>query len=331
VSGPGSAHPQPATPLLEVSNLHTHFETDEGVARAVDGVSFSVLAGRTLGILGESGCGKTMTALSILRLVTPPGRIVAGSIVYKGRDLLKLPERAMRHVRGKEIAMVFQEPMTSLNPVFTIASQIGEAVRLHQRLDRAATRARVIESLRLVEMPEPERRARSYPHELSGGMRQRAMIAMALACEPSLLIADEPTTALDVTIQAQILDLLHGLRDRLGMAMILVTHDLGIVAEQADEVAVMYAGRIVEQAAVVDIFERPRHPYTVALMRSIGKLGDEPRRRLEALPGSVPSLMSLPSGCRFRDRCPRAVDECTRVDPLLERKAPQHLAACIRV
>ena len=331
MSGPVTARPDPATPLLEVSDLHTHFETDEGVARAVDGVSLSVPPGRTLGILGESGCGKTMTALSILRLVTPPGRIVAGSIVYKGQDLLQLSERAMRRVRGKEIAMVFQEPMTSLNPVFTIASQIGEAVRLHQRLDRAATRARGIESLRLVEMPEPERCAQSYPHELSGGMRQRAMIAMALACEPSLLIADEPTTALDVTIQAQILDLLHGLRDRFGMAMILVTHDLGIVAEQTDEVAVMYAGRIVEQAPVVEIFECPRHPYTVALMQSVGKLGDEPRRRLDALAGAVPSLMHLPSGCRFRDRCPRAIDECTRIDPHLERKAPGHLAACIRI
>jgi peptide/nickel transport system ATP-binding protein len=313
-----------------VIDLHTHFETWEGVARAVDGVSFSVPSGRTLGILGESGCGKSVTALSILRLVTPPGRIVAGSIVYKGQDLLSLSERAMRRVRGKEIAMVFQEPMTSLNPVFTIGSQIAEAVRLHQRLDRAATRARVVESLRLVEMPEPERCARSYPHELSGGMRQRAMIAMALACEPSLLIADEPTTALDVTIQAQILDLLRALRERLGMAMILITHDLGIIAEQADEVAVMYAGRIVERAGVFDIFERPRHPYTVALMRAMGAPGAAPGRRLEALPGTVPSLLRLPSGCRFRDRCERAIDECARVDPALECKAPGHWAACIR-
>ena len=220
--------------------------------------------------------------------------------------------------------------MTSLNPVFTIGSQIAEAVRLHQRLDRAATRARVIESLRLVEMPEPERRAHSYPHELSGGMRQRAMIAMALACEPSLLIADEPTTALDVTIQAQILDLLRALRERLGMAMILITHDLGIIAEQADAVAVMYAGRIVEQAGVFDVFERPRHPYTVALMGAMGAPGADPGRHLEALPGTVPSLLRLPSGCRFRDRCVRAIDECARVDPPLERKAPGHWAACIR-
>jgi len=321
----------PAAPLLAVHDLHTHFETAEGVARAVDGVSFSVHAGRTLGIVGESGCGKSVTALSILRLVTLPGRIVGGSILYKGEDLLGLSERAMRRVRGKEIAMIFQEPMTSLNPVFTIGSQIAEAIRLHQHLDRAATGRRVIEALRLVEMPEPERRAGSYPHELSGGMRQRAMIAMALACEPSLLIADEPTTALDVTIQAQILDLLRGLRERLGMAMILITHDLGIVAEQADEVAVMYAGRIVEQAPVIAIFEQPRHPYTVALVHAVGKLGGERQRYLDALPGTVPSLLRLPSGCRFRDRCPRAVDECARVDPQLEQETPEHLVACIRV
>ena len=320
----------PAAPLLEVRDLHTHFETSAGVARAVDGISFAMQSGRTLGLVGESGCGKSVTALSILRLVTPPGRIVSGAIVYRGHDLLTLSERAMRRVRGKEIAMVFQEPMTSLNPVFTIGSQISEAVRLHQRLGRAATRARVIEALRLVEMPEPERRADSYPHQLSGGMRQRAMIAMALACEPSLLVADEPTTALDVTIQAQILDLLRGLRERLGMAMLLITHDLGVVAEQADEVAVMYAGRIVERGTVLDVFERPLHPYTVALMAAVGRLGSG-ERYLEALPGTVPSLLQLPSGCRFRDRCPRALDECARVDPTLEEKAAGHSAACIRV
>ncbi|MBI3770490.1 MAG: ABC transporter ATP-binding protein [Deltaproteobacteria bacterium] len=320
----------PSAPLLAVRELHTHFETPEGVARAVDGVSFSVRPGRTLGLVGESGCGKSVTAMSILRLVTPPGRIVSGAIRYKGKDLVELSEGAMRRVRGKEIAMVFQEPMTSLNPVFTIGSQIAEAVRLHQRLGRAATRARVVEALRLVEMPEPERRARSYPHELSGGMRQRAMIAMALACEPNLLIADEPTTALDVTIQAQILELLRGLRERFGMAMLLITHDLGIVAEQADEVAVMYAGRIVEQGSVLDVFERPLHPYTIALMEAVGRLGGD-ERYLEALPGTVPSLLRLPSGCRFRDRCARAIDRCATVDPALEEKATGHAAACIRV
>jgi oligopeptide/dipeptide ABC transporter ATP-binding protein len=322
--------PDPTAALLAVRDLHTHFEMPEGVARAVDGVSFSIQPGRTLGLVGESGCGKSVTALSILRLVTAPGRIVAGSIAYQGQELLTLSERAMRRVRGKEIAMIFQEPMTSLNPVFTIGNQIAEAIRLHQGLGRAATRARVVEALRLVEMAEPERRADSYPHELSGGMRQRAMIAMALACEPSLLIADEPTTALDVTIQAQILDLLRGLRERLGMAMLLITHDLGIVAEQADDVAVMYAGRIVEQGSVADVFERPLHPYTVALMAAVARLGGS-ERYLQALPGTVPSLLHLPSGCRFRDRCPRAIEQCASVDPPLEDKASAHPAACIRV
>jgi len=318
-------------PLLEVRDLHTYFETDEGVGRAVDGVSFSVSQGRTLGILGESGCGKSVTALSVLRLVAPPGRIVSGEIRYRGEDLLRRSERQMREIRGGEIAMIFQEPMTSLNPVFTIGNQIGEAVQLHQHLNGAAMRERVVEALRKVEIPEPERRAKSYPHELSGGMRQRAMIAMALACEPSLLIADEPTTALDVTIQAQILDLLRGLRDSLGMAMILITHDLGIVAEQADEVAVMYAGRIVEQASVFDVFERPLHPYTVALMHAAGQRHGARQHRLEALPGTVPSLFQRPSGCRFRDRCARAIAACADVDPALEEKAPAHHVACIRV
>ncbi|MEB2283653.1 MAG: peptide ABC transporter ATP-binding protein [Polyangiaceae bacterium UTPRO1] len=318
-------------PLLAVKDLHTYFETDEGVGRAVDGVSFTVDAGRTLGILGESGCGKSVTALSILRLVTPPGRVVAGEIRYRGEDLLRRSERQMRAVRGGEIAMIFQEPMTSLNPVFTIGNQIGEAIRLHQRCGRSAVRARVVEALRRVEIPEPERRARSYPHELSGGMRQRAMIAMALACEPSLLIADEPTTALDVTIQAQILELLRNLRSSLGMAMVLITHDLGIVAEQADAVAVMYAGRIVEYASALEVFERPLHPYAIALMQASGQRGGARHRRLEALPGTVPSLFRRPSGCRFRDRCPRAIAACAEVDPMLEEKAPGHTVACIRV
>ncbi len=319
-----------AAPLLEVDDLHTHFETSEGVGRAVDGVSFTVDSGRTLGILGESGCGKSVTALSILRLVSPPGRIVAGAIRYRGKDLLLLSERDMRAIRGGEIAMVFQEPMTSLNPVFTIGNQIGEAVRLHQNLSGAAVRARIIDALRTVEIPDPERRATSYPHQLSGGMRQRAMIAMALACEPSLLIADEPTTALDVTIQAQILELLRGLRDSLGMAMMLITHDLGIVAEQADDVVVMYAGRIVERASVIELFERPLHPYTIALLAA-GTQHTGDQRRLAALPGTVPSLFGRPSGCRFRDRCPRAITECAEVDPVLDEKVPGHEAACIRV
>ncbi len=319
-----------ATPLLVVEDLHTHFETDEGIGRAVDGVSFAVDAGRTLGILGESGCGKSVTALSILRLVSPPGRVVSGEIRYRGEDLLRRSERAMREIRGAEIAMIFQEPMTSLNPVFTVGNQIGEAIRLHQHLDRSAVRERVIDALRKVEIPEPQRRAKSYPHELSGGMRQRVMIAMALACEPSLLIADEPTTALDVTIQAQILELLRGLRDSLGMAMMLITHDLGIVAEQADDVAVMYAGRIVECASAIEVFERPLHPYTIALMQAGGQRDGAHGRRLEALPGTVPNLFHRPTGCRFRDRCPRAIADCSEIDPMLEEKAPAHGVACIR-
>jgi len=325
------AAPSAQEPLLAVDDLHVVFDTDDGVARAVDGVSLSVAAGQTLGILGESGCGKSVTALSILRLITAPGRIAGGSIHFRGRNLLDLSEREMRAVRGSEIAMIFQEPMTSLNPVFTVGSQIAEAVRLHQKLPRREVRPRVIEALRMVEIPEPERRADSYPHELSGGMRQRAMIAMALACEPSLLIADEPTTALDVTIQAQVLDLLRGLRDRLGMAMILITHDLGVIAEQADDVAVMYAGRVVEQAPVVRLFENPRHPYTAALIQVVGRHAPGTDGRLVALPGTVPSVLDLPSGCRFRDRCDRAIEACATEDPRLEEQAPGHRAACIRL
>jgi oligopeptide/dipeptide ABC transporter ATP-binding protein len=318
--------------LLDVRDLHTHFVTDSGVARAVDGVSFAVDKGETLGMVGESGCGKSVTALSILRLVpSPPGEIVGGSILYEGTDLLKLEEHAMRRVRGREIAMIFQEPMSSLNPVFTIGDQVGEAIRLHQQTGRRETRERVIEMLRLVEIPEPERRIGEYPHQLSGGMRQRVMIAMALSCHPKLLIADEPTTALDVTIQAQILDLLAGLQERLGMALLLITHDLGVVAEQAQRVVILYAGRIVEEAPVVELFERPLHPYTRGLLDSVPKVGKEKARRLNAIRGTVPELTRLPSGCRFRDRCPLAIDDCARIDPALERKLPGHSAACIRV
>jgi oligopeptide/dipeptide ABC transporter ATP-binding protein len=314
--------------LLEVRGLSTHFFTEEGIVRAVDGVSFSLDEGRTLGMVGESGCGKSVTALSLLRLVPPPGRIVGGEILWQGRDLLKLSEAEMRRVRGREIAMVFQEPTTSLNPVFTVGDQIGEAIRLHQRTDRRETRRRVIEMLRLVEIPEPERRADEYPHQMSGGMRQRVMIAMALSCRPKLLVADEPTTALDVTIQAQILELLKSLQRRFGMALLLITHDLGIVAEQADEVAIFYAGRIVEQAAVREIFARPLHPYTRGLLDSLPRPG---RKRLAAIAGSVPSLARLPSGCRFRDRCPLATAECASIDPPLEEKAVGHRVACLRV
>ncbi len=315
--------------LLEVRDLHAHFLTPQGEARAVDGVSFSVDAGRTLGIVGESGCGKTMTALSILRL-TPPSARVSGEIIFDGRPVLTLTESEMRRIRGNAIAMIFQEPMSSLNPVFTVGNQIAEAVRLHQGLNRHAAREKAIEMLKLVEISEPERRVDEYPHQMSGGMRQRVMIAMALSCHPRLLIADEPTTALDVTIQAQILDLLAGLQQRFGMALILVTHDLGIVAERADEVAIMYAGRIVERAPVERIFARPLHPYTRGLLRSIPKVGAAKTRRLEAIPGIVPDLFSLPSGCHFRDRCPRAIARCTAIDPPLEELQAGHWGACVR-
>jgi len=310
--------------------LCTSFFAARGEARAVDDVSFSVEAGRTLGLVGESGCGKTMTALSILRLTPPAARISSGAVMFDGHDLLALSEPDMRRVRGNAIAMIFQEPMSSLNPVFTVGNQIAEAVRLHQRLSRRAAREKAIEMLKLVEIPEAERRVDEYPHQLSGGMRQRVMIAMALSCHPRVLIADEPTTALDVTIQAQILDLLAGLQQRLGMAMILVTHDLGIVAERADDVAIMYAGRIVEHAPVQVIFSRPMHPYTRGLLRSIPKVGTEKARRLEAIPGIVPDLSQLPSGCHFRERCARAISRCTAIDPHLEELQSAHWVACVR-
>jgi peptide/nickel transport system ATP-binding protein len=320
-----------AMPLLDVRDLQTEFVTDEGIARAVDGVSFSITAGETLGMVGESGCGKSVTALSILRLIpSPPGRIAGGEILYEGRDLLPLSEQKMRRIRGNEIAMIFQEPMTSLNPVFTIGDQIGEAIRLHQKTDRKTTRVRVIEMLRLVKMPAPERRIDEYPHQLSGGMRQRVMIAMALSCNPRLLIADEPTTALDVTIEAQILELLEELRTRLGMALLLITHDLGVIAEHADRVVILYAGRIIESGTVEDIFLRPLHPYTRGLLASVPRVGVKRSHRLNPIPGTVPALTDLPSGCRFRDRCPSAVPDCQSIDPTLVEKTPGHAAACIR-
>src|SRR5436309_3606901 len=291
-------------PLLEVRDLRTSFFLEGGEARAVDGVSFALDAGRVLGLVGESGCGKSVTALSLMRLVPPPGRIVGGEVRLDGRDLLGLPEREMRAVRGAGLAMIFQEPMTSLNPVFTVGSQIAEAVRLHRPVSRREAWERAVELLAEVGIAEPARRARDYPHRLSGGMRQRVMIAMAISCEPRVLIADEPTTALDVTIQAEILDLLRALREQRGMALLLITHDLGVVAEQADEVAIMYAGRIVEHASVVDVFDHPRHPYTQALFRSMPGVVGMRRERLEAIPGQVPDLLHLPSGCAFRDRCP---------------------------
>jgi oligopeptide/dipeptide ABC transporter ATP-binding protein len=315
-------------PLLEVRDLRTWFHTEEGVGRAVDGISFAVDRGETLGLVGESGCGKSVCALSVMRLVPrPPGRIESGQVLLDGRDLLTLAEDEMCAVRGNEIAMVFQEPMTSLNPVLTCGYQIAEAVLLHQRVTGREARQRAEEMLRLVGIPAPEQRLDEYPHQLSGGMRQRVMIAMALSCHPGLLIADEPTTALDVTIQAQILDLLRRLQEELGMAILLITHDLGVVAETADRVAVMYAGRIVEYADTEGLFARPRHPYTQGLLQSVPRL-DQQRERLEIIPGMVPDAREFPPGCRFAPRCPLAEERCRRQEPALEEQGKDHQVAC---
>jgi peptide/nickel transport system ATP-binding protein len=316
--------------LLEVHDLALGFPLEGRLVRALDGVSFGLDRGRVLGLVGESGSGKTMTALCLMRLLPPAARILGGRVLFDGRDLLALPEREMRAVRGAGLAMIFQEPMTALNPVLTVGRQIAEAVALHRPLGRRAAWERAVALLGEVGFPDPEHRARDYPHQLSGGMRQRAMIAMAISCEPKVLIADEPTTALDVTIQADILDLLAALRARHGMALLLITHDLGIVAEHADEVAIMYGGRIVEHAATAEVFDHALHPYTQALLRSMPALGRR-QERLEAIPGQVPDLRRLPSGCAFRDRCPRAVAECRIAPPPLEEKAPGHGVACIRV
>ncbi|MBX9702175.1 MAG: ABC transporter ATP-binding protein [Acetobacteraceae bacterium] len=324
------APPRAGPPVLEVEGLQTWFFTRGGIVRAVDEVAFTLREGETLAIVGESGCGKSITALSILGLVpSPPGRIVGGAVKLRGTDLLRVDEEAMRKVRGNDISMIFQEPMTSLNPVMTIGDQIEEALTLHQAgMGRAAVRERAIEMLRLVRIPEPERRAKEYPHQLSGGMRQRAMIAMALACNPKVLIADEPTTALDVTIQAQILELILDLQRRLGTAVILITHDLGVVAETADRVIVMYAGRKVEEAEVVPLFEQPLHPYTRGLMGSIPHLVDETTERLAEIPGMVPALNALPPGCAFAPRCPMATEQCGAERPPYHEWQPGHFAAC---
>ncbi len=317
--------------LIEINDLRTSFFTPEGEMRAVDGVSFSIEEGKTMGLVGESGCGKSVTALSILRLIPiPPGKVVGGQVLFRGEDLLKLNGQEMRKVRGNEISMVFQEPMTSLNPVFTIGDQIVEAIRLHQGLGKRDARQKAIDMLRLVKIADPEVRIDVYPHQLSGGMRQRVMIAMALSCNPSLLIADEPTTALDVTIQAQILELMKELQESLGMALLLITHDLGVVAEQADEVAIMYAGKIVEKANPETIFSRPLHPYTLGLLNSVPGISGKKKKRLEAIPGVVPSPLDLPSGCRFRDRCPRVVEKCAESEPELIEKGKGHWVACYR-
>ncbi|NOG69608.1 ABC transporter ATP-binding protein [Roseicella sp. DB1501] len=317
--------------LLEVENLQTHFRTPDGINRAVDGVTFHVNAGETVAIVGESGCGKSVTSMSILRLIPePPGKI-AGAIRFQGRDLLTLSDREMRAIRGNEISMIFQEPMTSLNPVLTVGRQIGETLRLHQGLSARQAEEKAVEMLTLVGIPEPRRRVREYPHQLSGGMRQRVMIAIALACNPKLLIADEPTTALDVTIQAQILELMRDLKRRVGAAIVLITHDLGVVAEVAERVIVMYAGRKVEEAAVGPLFNHPKHPYTQGLLGSMPKLGSSlhgDEGRLAEIPGLVPSLKQKIPGCVFASRCPQVTDLCRKVAPALEEKAPGHVAAC---
>lgn len=316
------------SPLLEIEDLRTWFYTDDGVAKAVDGVSYSIQPGETLGVVGESGCGKSVTAMSILQLVpTPPGKYVGGEIRFRGENLLDRSEKQMREIRGKQISVIFQEPMTSLNPVFRVGDQIGEALRLHEGMSRSEARERSIELLHLVGIPSPQTRVDEYPHQLSGGMKQRVMIAMALACNPSLLIADEPSTALDVTIQAQILELLRDLQKEKGMAILLITHDLGVVAENADHVVVMYAGKIVERAPVEQLFDQPKHPYTVGLFRSLPRL-DNKNDRLEVIEGNVPNPLDFPSGCKFRPRCPHATDKCAEQEPTLEGINDYHEVAC---
>jgi len=318
-------------PLLEVRNLRTYFYTGDKIVKAVGGVSYSIEEGKTLGLVGESGCGKSVSALSILGLIpSPPGKIESGEIIFEGRDLRKLSESEMRAIRGNDIAMIFQEPMTSLNPVFTVGYQISEAICLHQRVSRAEAKSIAIELLRKVKIPSPEQRYGEYPHQLSGGMKQRAMIAMGISCNPKLLIADEPTTALDVTIQAQILDLLMELRDEFNMSTLLITHDLGVVAETTDDVAVMYAGQIVEYAATTELFANPKHPYTVGLFGSLPKLGDK-RKYLEAIEGSVPDPSNHPAGCRFHPRCNLMEEKCKQTDIELREIEPGHTVRCWKV
>jgi peptide/nickel transport system ATP-binding protein len=318
-------------PFLEVKNLKTYFFTEDGVVRAVDGVDFVVYPGEVLGLVGESGCGKSVTSLSIMRLVSQPGKILEGEVLLDNKDLLKLTEVEMTQMRGNRISMIFQQPQSALNPVFKVGDQIAEVLNIHQDMGKEAGRARAVELLKMVGIPEPERRAEAYPHELSGGMAQRVMIAMALACAPELLIADEPTTALDVTIQAQILDLMRGLREKIGTSIILITHDLGVVSEMAERVAVMYAGSIVEQADVKTLFEKPLHPYTQGLIGSIPVLG-KLKDRLDVIPGIVPNLINLPAGCRFAPRCRARVEHqlsiCTQKEPDLIEVAPNHTARC---
>jgi oligopeptide/dipeptide ABC transporter ATP-binding protein len=318
--------------VLEIKDLKTHFFTYEGVAKAVDGVTYRLAKGEPLGVVGESGCGKSVTALSVLRLIpVPPGKVVGGEILFKGQNLLELPENEMRKIRGNRISMIFQEPMTSLNPVFTVGNQIQETFKLHQGLSKRESLEKTVEMLKFVNIPTPEKCVQRYPHELSGGMRQRVMIAMALACRPEILIADEPTTALDVTIQAQILDLMTKLKEELGMAIILITHNLGVIAEMVTRVLVMYAGKIVEEAKTKTLFENPKHPYTMGLLKSIPRLGDKFRIgkiRLNEIPGVVPSLYDLPPGCKFSTRCPSVMGVCRETEPELIEIGEGHFCSC---
>ena len=317
--------------LLEVKNLATHFFTQDGVVKAVDGISYNLAEGEVLGVVGESGCGKSVHALSIMRLVAnPPGRTVAGEIIFDGEDLLKLDDSEMRHIRGNRIAMVFQEPMTSLNPVLTIGRQLTETLELHQDMNKQEARARAAELLSTVGIPDAEQRLSDYPHQFSGGMRQRVMIAMALSCNPRLIIADEPTTALDVTIQAQILDLMQNLAEEFGTAMVIITHNLGVVARYAHRVVVMYAGRIVETGTAEDIYRNPKHPYTIALLNSVPRLDATERIRLDAIEGLPPDLIDMPPGCSFAPRCKFAFEQCTQEAPVLEETDPNHTSACWR-
>ena len=314
--------------LIDIKNLKTHFFTDDGVVKAVDGVSFPIYKGKTLGVVGESGCGKSVTALSAMRLISPPGRIVEGEILFDGKNLATLPEHEMRSIRGRDISMIFQEPMTSLNPVFTIGFQIAEAVMLHLKKSKSEAREHTIKMLDKVRIPSAATRVDEYPHQMSGGMRQRVMIAMALACNPKLLIADEPSTALDVTIQAQILDLMRDLQQEFGMSIMIITHDLGVVAELADHVAVMYASKVVEYATVKELFAHPLHPYTNGLFKSRPSLATKKGERLNVIQGSVPNPLHHPSGCKFHPRCPIAVEKCKSVEPQLRELRPGHFVAC---
>jgi peptide/nickel transport system ATP-binding protein len=318
--------------LLDIRGLKTWFATDDGLVRAVDGVDLHIDRGETLGVVGESGCGKTVTARSVLKLIDmPPGRFEGGQILWRGRDLIPLDNAEMDKIRAREIAIIFQEPMTSLNPVYTVGEQIAEVLRLHEKLAKKPAMARAVEMLALVNIPNPQRRVHDYPHQFSGGMRQRVMIAMALACSPKLLIADEPTTALDVTIQAQILELMQEMKERLGMAIMLITHAMGVVAETSQRVVVMYAGKVVEEAPVASLFGDPRHPYTQGLIRSIPRVDRAAlhKERLEAIPGTVPSLLDPPPGCRFAARCKYAMDICIQAVPPLKEVAPGHRVACV--